>query len=244
MNEGNRPDRMDAALDNQAALVAELRHKLAGQEWPNFVAVEGPIGVGKTTLARNLAGVLDYPLLLEPALENPFLDRFYRDGSRHALPTQLFFLLNRARQLSDLKDSALVEPILVSDYLMDKDRLFAEVTLDENEFRLYEEIYDNLELQPPRPDLVIYLQAPVGMLLDRIRRRGIEFEQKVDPRYIEAIAEAYARFFHFYESSPLLIVNAAEIDFAHNPVHLEALLDCIMAMEGGRQYFNPNPSLL
>ena len=235
---------MDRALDNQASLVAELRHKTAGHEWPNFVAVEGPIGVGKTTLAKNLAGVLGYPLLLEPATENPFLDRFYREGNRHALPTQLFFLLNRARQLADLSNNTLVEPVLVSDYLMDKDRLFAEVTLDENEFRLYEEILENLELEPPRPDLVIYLQAPVGMLLDRIRRRGIEFEQKIDPRYIETIAEAYARFFHFYDSSPLLVVNAADIDFAHNRLHLEALLDCIMAMEGGRQYFNPNPSLL
>ena len=244
MNAGSRSDRMDAALDNQAALVAELRRKMAAHEWPNFVAVEGPIGVGKTTLARNLAGVLGYPLLLEPALENPFLDRFYREGRRHALPTQLFFLLNRARQLSDLKGNALVEPVLVSDYLMDKDRLFAQITLDENEFRLYEEIHENLDLHPPAPDLVIYLQAPAAMLLDRVRRRGIEFEQKIDPRYIETIAEAYARFFHFYDTAPLLIVNAAEIDFAHNPVHLEALLDCIMAMEGGRQYFNPNPSLL
>ena len=235
---------MDSSLNNQTLRVAELRRKAAGYEWPNFVAVEGPIGVGKTTLAKNLAAVLDYPVLLEPALENPFLDRFYREGGRHALPTQLFFLLNRARQLSGLSDNALVEPMLVSDYLMDKDRLFAEVTLDENEFRLYEEIHDNLDLRPPRPNLVIYLQAPVAMLLDRIRRRGMDFEQKVDPRYIETIAEAYARFFHFYDTAPLLVVNAAEINFAGNPVHLEALLDCIMAMDGGRQYFNPNPSLL
>lgn len=235
---------MDSLLENQAALIAELKDKMAGHTWPNFVAVEGPIGVGKTTLAKNLAGVFDYPVLLEPALENPFLDRFYREGRRHALPTQLFFLLNRVRQMSGLSDNALIEPVLVSDYLMDKDRLFAEVTLDENELRLYEEIRDNLEVPTPRPNLVIYLQAPVAMLLDRIRRRGIDFERKVDPRYIEAIAEAYAQLFHFYDAAPLLVVNAAEIDFAGNPVHLEALLDCMMAMEGGRQYFNPNPSLL
>ena len=233
-----------ASLESQAPLVAELKRKIAGHEWPDFVVVEGPIGVGKTTLATNLAAVLGYPLLLEPALENPFLDRFYREQGRHALPTQLFFLLNRARQLADLSDNALVEPVLVSDYLMDKDRLFAEVTLDENEMRLYQEIYENLDLKPPRPNLVIYLQAPVDMLLDRIRRRGIEFEQQIDPRYIESIAEAYAQFFHFYDRSPLLVVNAAEIDFAGNSAHLEALLDCIRAMEGGRQYFNPNPSLL
>ena len=127
---------------------------------------------------------------------------------------------------------------------MDKDRLFAEVTLDENEFRLYEEICGNLDVRPPRPDLVIYLQAPTGMLLDRIRRRGIEFEQQIDSRYIESIATAYARFFHFYDASPLLVVNATAIDFAHNALHLEALLDCMAAMQGGRRYFNPNPTLL
>ncbi len=224
--------------------MAELRHKASDVDWPSFVVIEGPIGVGKTTLAKNLATVLNYPLLLEPAMENPFLDRFYRENGRHALPTQLFFLLNRARQLADLSDATLVEPVLVSDYLMDKDRLFAKVTLDENELRLYEEIYASLDVQPPRPSLVIYLQAPVNMLLDRIRRRGIDFEQQIEARYIETIAEAYARFFHFYDASPLLVVNAAEIDFARNPMHLEALLDCIMSMDGGRQYFNPNPSLL
>ncbi len=240
----NHRDRPGSSLDRHGSLFAELRRKAAAHEWPNFVAVEGPIGVGKTTLARNLAAVLDYPVLLEPAEENPFLDRFYREGARHALPTQLFFLLNRTRQLSGLSGNPLVEPMLVSDYLMDKDRLFAEVTLDENEFRLYEEIRDNLDLRPPRPDLVIYLQAPVTLLLDRIRRRGVDFEQQVDPRYIETVAEAYARFFHFYDTAPLLVVNAADIDFAGNPMHLRALLDRIVAMEGGRQYFNPNPSLL
>ena len=239
-----RTHRAAPSLDGQAPRVAELKRRAAACQWPNFIVVEGPIGVGKTTLARNLAAVLSYPLLLEPALENPFLDRFYREPGRHALPTQLFFLLNRARQLADLSDDALVEPVLVADYLMDKDRLFAGVTLDENELRLYEEIHDNLDLRPPRPDLVIYLQAPVDMLLDRIRRRGIEFEQQIDSRYIESIAEAYARFFHFYDRSPLLVVNAAVIDFAGNPDHLEALLDCIRDMEGGRQYFNPTPSLL
>ena len=231
---------MDIALETPGAIA----QKIDAHEWPRYVAVEGPIGVGKTTLARRLADALRYPLMLEPAMENPFLDRFYRDARRHALPTQLFFLLNRARQIADLPEDDLVGPLLVSDFLMEKDRLFAELTLDPNELVLYQQIHDSLQLGPPAPDLVIYLQAPVDVLLRRIRRRGIDFEQKIDPDYLNALVTTYTEFFHFYDKAPLLVVNAAEIDFANNTDHFEALLDQMIGMDGTRRYFNPNPLLI
>lgn len=211
---------------------------------PRYVAVEGPIGVGKTTLARRLAEHFDYPLLLEPAAENPFLDRFYREGRRHALPTQLYFLLNRARQMADLPGNDLLGRTLVADFLLEKDDLFARMTLDENEYALYRQIYDTLEIDVPRPDLVVYLQAPVNVLLGRIRRRGIDYERDIEGEYLETLNRAYTEFFHFYDSAPLLVVNASEIDFAHNDAHFDALLTRISHMDGLRQYFNPNPTLL
>lgn len=211
---------------------------------PRFVTVEGPIGVGKTTLARRLAEHFGYPMLLEPSTDNPFLDRFYREGRRHALPTQLYFLLNRARQVAELPQEDLVGPTLVSDFLMEKDNLFARMTLDDNEYALYRQIYDNLEIRPPSPDLVIYLQAPVSVLLARIRRRGIQYERDIETDYLETLNRAYTEFFHYYDAAPLLVVNAAEIDFANNDQHFGALLTQVESMDGLRQYFNPNPTLL
>ena len=142
------------------------------KEAPRYIAVEGPIGVGKTTLSTRLAQTFDYPLLLEPATENPFLDRFYRDPQANALPTQLFFLLHRVQQMQDIGSGGLVEPNLVTDFLIEKDRLFAELTLDSEEFKLYEQIYASLRIEAPTPDLVIYLQAPTRVLQGRIRSRG------------------------------------------------------------------------
>ena len=211
---------------------------------PHYIAVEGPICVGKTTLARRLADTFHRPLVLEPAVENPFLDRFYRDGRRHALPTQLFFLLHRANQVSGFARDDLLGPILVTDFLMEKDRLFAEANLDENELELYEQIHRTLDVRPPKPDLVIYLQAPVAVLLDRIRRRGIGYEQRIDSEYVTMLSDAYTEFFHDYDEAPLLIINAAEIDFADNEAHYRALVEEIRTMSGVRQYFNPSPSLL
>ena len=210
---------------------------------PRHIAVEGPIGVGKTTLARRLAETLRYPLLLEPTTENPFLDRFYREGGRHALPTQLFFLLHRARQVAALEDD-LVGSLVVADFLIEKDRLFAELTLDADELAIYEQIWRSLDIRPPTPGFVIYLQAPPPVLIERIRRRGLDFEQRIDDRYLTHLCASYTRFFHDYSAAPLLIVNAAEIDFAHDDRHFEALLTELRHFDGVRSYFNPNPTLL
>ncbi|MFP6796844.1 MAG: deoxynucleoside kinase [Pseudomonadales bacterium] len=220
------------------------RLPLNDNELPRYVAVEGPIGAGKTTLATRLAETFKYPLLLEPDSDNPFLDRFYREGRQHALPTQLFFLLHRADQVAKLAGPDLVGPTVISDFLIEKDRLFAELTLDQNELALYEQIYENLMLDAPVPDLVIYLQAPTSVLLDRIRERGIASEQYIDSDYLSSLSEAYTDFFHFYDQAPLLIVNAEEADFSHNDGHFNALLDQVTQMNGVRQYFNPHPTLI
>ena len=218
--------------------------RLNDNDLPRYVAVEGPIGAGKTTLATRLAETFNYQLLLEPASDNPFLDRFYREGRRHALPTQLFFLLHRADQVAKLAGPDLVGPTVISDFLIEKDRLFAELTLDQNELALYEQIYNNLMLDPPAPDLVIYLQAPISVLLDRIRERGIASEQHIDGEYLSTLSDAYTDFFHFYDQAPLLIVNAEEADFSHNDNHFDALLEQVVQMNGIRQYFNPHPTLI
>ena len=223
--------------------VPEERQGVERQQ-PHYLVVEGPIGVGKTTLASKLANALDYPLLLEPALENPFLSQFYRSRGANALPTQLFFLLNRAKKVAAVPRDDLLGPNLVADFLMDKDRLFAQLTLEAQELELYERIHQALQLDPPCPDLVIYLQAPVPVLRRRISQRGIPFEQRMKESYLDAVASAYTRYFHAYRDAPLLIVNAAELDFASNPAHLQALLNHLDNMEGDRSYFNPNAKLL
>jgi deoxyadenosine/deoxycytidine kinase len=214
------------------------------QATPRYIVVEGPIGVGKTTLARRLAEHLQHPLLLEPATENPFLDRFYLQGRRHALPTQLFFLLHRARQMADISGDDLVGTSLISDFLMEKDDLFARLTLDAHEYALYQQIYSALDIRAPTPQLVIYLQAPVNVLLARIRRRGIGYEQDIQFDYLERLNQTYTEFFHYYTAAPVLVVNAAEIDFANNDNHFFALMQQVLEMDGMRQYFNPNPTLI
>ena len=204
-----------------------------------YVVVEGPIGVGKTSLAGRLADVLGAELVLEGAAENPFLERFYRNPRAGAFPAQLYFLFQRVQQLGALRQQDLFAPVRVADYLLDKDRLFARVTLDAAEFRLYEQVYEKLALDPPKPDLVVYLQAPVDVLLERIARRGIAYEHYIDRAYLERLNEAYARFFHEYNAAPLLIVNAAQIDPVSNQADFDELLGAIRRMKRGRLYYNP-----
>jgi deoxyguanosine kinase len=211
---------------------------------PRYIVVEGPIGVGKTTLARRLGDSFGHQTLLESGAENPFLERFYREGRRHALSTQLYFLLQRAQRIEEIRSGELFSPRVVADFLIQKDQLFAEVTLDASELALYRQIHANVALEAPAPDLVIYLQAPAAVLLDRIRRRGIETERSINPDYLCALIEAYTRFFYFYEDAPLLIVNAAKIDLVNNQNHYQELLNQVLQMNGARQYFNPHPTLI
>jgi deoxyadenosine/deoxycytidine kinase len=206
---------------------------------PDYIVVEGPIGVGKTSLARRLAESFETDLLLEGAEENPFLERFYEDPRSGALPAQLFFLFQRARQIQAMRQADMFQPVRVSDFLMEKDRLFAELTLDANELQLYDQIYNHLTLDAPVPDLVIYLQAPEDVLLKRIAKRGIRYERRIDASYLRRLSEAYARMFLYYDAAPLLIVNAAHIDLVDNEADYHALLEQIHSTRSGRQYFNP-----
>ena len=204
-----------------------------------YIAIEGPIGVGKTSLARRLAAELDGELVLEEADANPFLQRFYEDPRGAAFPAQLFFMFQRVRQLEQLAQADMFSHLRVADFLMAKDRLFAQITLDRDEFLLYEKVYESMDFTAPVPDLVVYLQAPVDTLHFRIARRGIQYEQTIKRRYLERLADGYAQFFHQYDESPLLIVNAATIDPISNEPHFQMLLDEIDRSRSGRQFFNP-----
>jgi len=206
-----------------------------------YIVVEGPIGVGKTSLARRLAQTFGCDVLLEDAAGNPFLERFYRNPREGALPTQLFFLFQRAQQMQQLQQGEMFSPVRVADFLLEKDRLFAELTLDPHELHLYEEVWERLQPEAPRPDLVIYLQAPVPVLRQRIARRGVRAEQHMDEGYLNRLVEAYTRFFHEYQEAPLLIVNAADIDLVGCDQDYNELLGRIASIHSGRHYFNPLP---
>ena len=206
---------------------------------PRYIVVDGPIGVGKTTLAQRLAESLQAELVLEQPQLNPFLERFYRDPHNAALPAQLFFLLERARMAQALRQSDLFRPVRVADFMLEKDRLFAELTLNGDELRLYDQIYAGLTLDAPAPDVVVYLQAPVDVLLERIAHRGVAYEQSIGRPYLERVADAYSRFFHYYEAGPLLIVNAASTDLAADDAIYADLLEHVLARRRGRQYYNP-----
>jgi deoxyadenosine/deoxycytidine kinase len=209
---------------------------------PRFIVVEGPIGVGKTSLARRLAASLSGEVILEQVDENPFLERFYRSGRNAALPAQLFFLFNRARQMEVFRQSDLFATVRVADFHLDKDRLFAELNLDREELELYRQISEKLDIESPVPDLVVYLQASVDALLARIARRGIPYERMIDRRYLERLTDAYSRYFHNYDKGPLLMVNASSIDPIHNEADYAALLQQILTTRG-RSFFNPSAEI-
>ncbi len=205
------------------------------------IAVEGPIGVGKTTLARRLAESYGGQPLLEAPEENPFLPRFYDNPRANALSTQLHFLLQRVQQLDGLNQADMFAPVRVADFIIEKDRLFADLTLDADELKLYEQVYKQVVGDSTPPDLVIYLQAPVNVLQDRISVRGVPYEDAMDPHYLHRLVAAYTRFFYNYEAAPLVIVNAAEIDLANSEEDYNLLFEQLQTIQKGRHYLNPLP---
>jgi deoxyadenosine/deoxycytidine kinase len=203
-----------------------------------YIVVEGPIGAGKTSLARQLADHLDADMLLEQPEDNPFLPRFYDDMQRFALPTQLTFLFQRVDQLRHLTQVDMFREPTISDFLLDKDPLFARLNLSDDEYALYDKVYRHLKPQTPTPDLVIYLQAPVDTLLARVRMRGVSFEQSIPDEYLARLADAYARYFYQYDEAPLLIINSERLNFVDNPSHLRMLLARVGSMRARREFFN------
>ena len=212
---------------------------LRGRTVPGYIAVEGPIGVGKTTLARRIADTFEYDLMLEEAELNPFLERFYQNRQQTALATQLFFLFQRVQKITELKQRDMFDQARVADFVLEKDPLFARVNLEPDEFALYEKVFSKMRVDAPVPDLVIYLQANPDRLLERIDRRGIDAERLIDRQYLEQLNEVYSEFFLYYDAAPLLIVNANEIDLAQGDKDYEQLVDYMLNIKKGRHYFNP-----
>jgi len=204
-----------------------------------YLVVEGPIGVGKTVLAKRLATTFNTELMLENALDNPFLPKFYEDPKSAAFPTQLHFLFQRLKMVEVLRQADMFRPAQISDFLMQKDQLFAEVTLSDSEFDLYNQVYNRLVLEAPIPDLVIYLQAPVHLLLKRIYERKIDYEKKIEDAYLSKISEAYIKYFYHYNASPTLIVNTTDINLVDSDDDYNYLLKYIRDLSPGKRYLNP-----
>ena len=211
---------------------------------PRYIAIEGPIGVGKTSLSKRLADSFNYELLLERSEENPFLDRFYKEPKQYALSTQLFFLLQRAQQLEDLRQEDMFQPLRIADFLIDKDQLFAKENLDPDEYTLYLDVFKHLTVDAPTPNLVIYLQAPTDVLLNRIQKRGIPSEQLIEYNYLENLNNTYTEFFHYYDKAPLLIINTSEVNLVTNNEDYERLIRYVASSPTGTNFFNPNHSLI
>jgi len=206
-----------------------------------YIVVEGPIGVGKTHLVNRLADSFSGTTLFEQPEQNPFLEKFYTHPQQSALPTQLSFLMQRIKLSKNLQQDDLFHDLQISDFMIDKDRLFAQITLDDDELALYNMVYDNLTMHSRVPDLVIYLQAPMSVLKNRISQRGIGYEQRIEDAYLQRLTESYADFFHYYEASPLLIVNAEQINLVDSEQDYENLIDQVARCTSGRHYYNPLP---
>lgn len=205
-----------------------------------YITVEGPIGAGKTSLAKRLANHLGGSLLLEDPEENPFLERFYDDIPRYALSTQLFFLFQRANLVQNLKQTDLFSRVTICDFLLEKDPLFAKLTLSDEEYRLYQQIYDHFQPLAPVPDLVIYLQASPETLVQRVERRSSPYEKNISEAYLWRLSDSYTQFFHHYKKTPLMIVNSENLNFADNLKDFNLLIERINEMQGSREYFNYN----
>jgi deoxyguanosine kinase len=210
---------------------------------PGFLVVEGPIGVGKTSLVKRLGDHFGSEVLLEGAEENPFLQRFYENPREAAFPAQLYFLFQRSRQMNELHQGDMFRQRLIADFMLEKDRLFAGINLDRDELKLYEQVADRLTLEAPPPDLVVYLQAPVDVLLARIQRRARAQERRMERDYLQRLCDAYTEFFYYYERSPLLIINAAAINPLENEADFRLLVNHICQDGPQRRYLNPTPQL-
>lgn len=204
-----------------------------------YIAVEGPIGVGKTHLVKRLAESFSGTTVLEQPENNPFLEKFYVHPKQSALPTQLSFLMQRVRLSKEMQQDDLFSSLKITDFMVEKDRIFAQITLDDDELALYNMVYDNLTMQHRIPDLVIYLQAPLPVLKARVTKRGIGYEQYIEDGYLQRLADSYADFFHYYDASPLLIVNAEQIDLVNSEQDYQHLVEQIANLQSGRHYYNP-----
>jgi deoxyadenosine/deoxycytidine kinase len=205
----------------------------------NYIVIEGPLGVGKTSLAVKLAERINGQTLLENTEDNPFLDKFYQNPRRYAFQIQMFFLLRRYQHSMEIRQKGLFKRIVVSDYLFDKDRIFARINLDDNEFWLYEQLFQLLKKRIPPPDLVIFLQANAEILMERIRKRDMEYERAINFRYLDEINQAFNDFFFHYSDAPMLVVNASNIDFVNIPEDFEDLVNEISKIKSGTQYYVP-----
>jgi deoxyguanosine kinase len=203
-----------------------------------YVVIEGPIGVGKTSLVRTMSERCGATALLEDPASNPFLPGFYQDPARFGLPVQLFFLFQRVEQVRGLRQSDLFGRVTIADFMLEKDPLFARLTLNDDEFRLYQQIYAHLKPQAPTPDLVIYLQASPETLIERVQRRAASYEAGISDEYLVRLAETYARFFYQYEAAPVLIVNSENLNFVDSEADFDLLLERVGAMRGAREFFS------